>query len=253
MNNYSFSQKIVWVTGASSGIGFTVAKELHKQGAILVVTARNQCKLQQLFKHYKNVTIMSGDLTSDKKNKEIVENINSMLGGLDCAVLIAGDAEYIDINNFSYRPFERMMNVNYLSMVKSISAALPQLRLSSAPYLVGMSSSVAWYGLPKGQAYSASKAAIRNLFQGLRIELSGEKISVSWICPGFVKTPLTDKNQFHMPLKINAEKAATIIIKDLIKQKPEIHFPKLFTGLYRLISILPASVSSRLFAKMTSV
>ncbi|MET1254858.1 SDR family NAD(P)-dependent oxidoreductase [Aliikangiella maris] len=172
--------------------------------------------------------------------------MESHWGGLDCAILNAGNAEYVDIQNFDSVIFERMMTTNYLSVVKGIEACLPILRQSPDPYLVGMSSSVAWQGLPKGQAYSASKAAIRNLFQGLYIELAAQNIAVSWICPGFVKTPLTDKNDFPMPARISAEQSAKIIFQQLCRKKVEIHFPKRFTLLLKLISMLPASFSSTL-------
>jgi len=127
-----------------------------------------------------------------------------------------------------------------------IEAVLPVLRHSNSPYLVGMSSSVAWQGLPQGQAYSASKAAIRNLFQGLKIELALENIAVSWICPGFVQTPLTDKNTFSMPARISVKEAAQIIFEGLTRQTTEIHFPKRFTSILKWLSLLPAGLSAKL-------
>lgn len=249
MMKYNFENKRVWITGASSGIGLALAKELHAHGAYIAATSRNKKKLQAAFHNQTKTEFFPGDVTISRVNKDIVKQIKKQLGGIDCVILNAGNAEYIDIKHFSEEPFERMIETNYLSIVKGIAAALPVLRKSQHPYLVGMSSSVAWHGLPKGQAYSASKAAIRNLFQGLRIELAAEAISTSWICPGFVKTPLTDKNTFPMPLLISPEKAASIICKKLSQQKAEIHFPKSFTYLLRLISFLPAHIASKLLSR----
>ena len=244
MSKYDFENKVVWITGASSGLGLALAELLVANCEHVFVTARSKDKLERSFGDYSNVTIVDGDITKIEVNRSIAAEIDSQFGRLDCVILNAGNAEYIDIKNFGYEPFERMMNINFVSMVKGIEVALPLLRKSSSPYLVGMSSSVAWQGLPQGEAYSASKAAIRNLFQGLRIELAQENIDVSWICPGFVKTPLTDKNTFDMPLIIEPEQAALEIIKGLEKQTPEIHFPKLFTRMLKLISMLPTRLSS---------
>jgi len=228
---YDFTNKVIWLTGASSGIGLALAIQLIHANAKLVVTSRGEDRLNKLFSKYSNVMVAAGDITSSEVNKHIVEKIIERFATLDCAIFNAGNAKYVDINNFSVAPFEQMMQVNYLSMVRGIEASLPYLRKSSSPYLVGMSSSAAWHGMPQGQAYSASKAAIRNLFQGLNIQLSAENIPVSWICPGFVETPLTDKNNFPMPAKISADEAAEIIYKKLCRQKTEIHFPKRFTWL----------------------
>lgn len=247
--NYDFKNKTVWITGASSGIGLALAKKMIANGANVAVSARNGEQLESIYCQYINALVVPGDLTDLTTNKEIVETIISKYGQLDCVILNAGGAEYIDISSFSYRPFQNMMETNFLSMVKGIEASLPYLRKSSAPYLVGMSSSVAWQGLPKGQSYSASKAAILNLFQGLKIELAGENIDVSWICPGFVKTPLTDKNTFSMPGIVTVERAGEIIYKKLCRKTTEIHFPKRFTYFLKLIAMLPASWASKLLKK----
>lgn len=243
---YDFNQKVVWLTGASSGIGMELAKRLLDAGAKVAVTSRSRDKLEVIFASYPNALIAPGDLTSYDDNSRIVQQIIAKHGTLDCVIFNAGNAEYIDIKNFSHLPFANMMETNFLSMVKGIEASLPLLRQSRQPYLVGMSSSVAWQGLPRGQSYSASKAAIRNLFQGLKIELANEGIAVSWICPGFVKTPLTDKNSFEMPGIISVEDAAKIILTSLQKQKTEIHFPKRFTLFLKGISMLPAACAAKL-------
>lgn len=250
--SYKFKNKTVWITGASSGIGLALAKEMLAHGANVAVSARNKEQLDSIYCQYNNALVMAGDLTCLDTNRLIVERIVQKFGTLDCVILNAGGAEYIDISNFSYLPFKRMMDTNFLSMVKGIEASLPFLRQSSAPYLVGMSSSVAWQGLPKGQSYSASKAAILNLFQGIKIELASEKIDVSWICPGFVKTPLTDKNTFAMPGIVTVEKAGEIIYNKLCRQTTEIHFPKRFTYLLKAISMLPASWATKILKNTVS-
>lgn len=246
MSTYNFNNKRVWITGASSGIGLALAKRLLNENARVAVTARNQTSLEEIYSPFEKALVVPGDITDLSVNQSIIAKIKKQWSGLDCVILNAGSAEYIDIKNFCYQPFANMMTTNFLSIVKGVEASLPVLRQSESPYLIAMSSSVAWQGLPQGQAYSASKAAIRNLFQGLKIQLSKENIDVSWICPGFVKTPLTDKNQFSMPSRISAEESAEIIYQKLTKKTTEIHFPKRFTYLLKLISILPAGWGSKL-------
>ena len=182
--------------------------------------------------------------------QRVADEIVAKHGQLDCIILNAGDAEYVDVKQFDAEIYERMMAVNFLSQVYAVEACLPHLRKSSAPYIVAMSSSVAWTGLSKGHSYSASKAASRNFFQGLALDLDQENIAVSVICPGFVRTPLTDKNDFPMPGRIEPESAAKRIVSGMRKCKTEISFPKRFTWPFRLISILPAGLRFNLLKKV---
>jgi short-subunit dehydrogenase len=243
---YSWKDKRVWLTGASSGIGLSLAKKLLDAGACVAVSARNENKLAQHFANIPNSLICPLDVSVKEENFKAVEKIVSHFSGIDCTIFNAGNAEYIDVAKFASAPFENMIRTNFLSMVYGIEASLPWLRRSAYPYLVGMSSSVAWQGLPRGEAYSASKAAIANMLQGLRIELARENIKVTTIFPGFVQTPLTDKNDFAMPFRISAEAAADILIRDLARQRSSIHFPKRFTCLLKLISLLPDALNTRI-------
>jgi len=124
------------------------------------------------------------------------------------------------------------------------------LRQSPAPQLVGMSSTVAYRGLPRSEAYGASKAAIKNLFESLQVDLAPEGISVSVVCPGFVRTPLTDRNDFPMPFRIEAEDAARRIVDGIEARKPEIHFPKRFSLLFKCLTLLPSRWYIGLCARM---
>jgi len=135
-------------------------------------------------------------------------------------------------------------------MVYGIEAVLPLLRQSPAPQLVGMSSTVAYRGLPRSEAYGASKAAIKNLFESLQIDLAREAFRVSVVCPGFVRTPLTDRNDFPMPFRIEADEAARRIVDGIEAGKPEIHFPRRFSLLFKLMTLLPDRLYIRLCARM---
>ena len=254
MEKKGFAGQNVWITGASTGIGRAVSIELARRGARLAVTARNEERLQALIKELegKGHLAVPADLCDRQANISAVEKIVSDFGMIDIAIFNAGSAQYVDIKNFDSSLFEDIIKLNFMSMVYGIEAVLPVLRSSQYPHLVGMSSLAGYFGMPRSEAYGASKAAVRNMLQALRISLVPEKIPVSIICPGFVKTPLTDKNDFPMPMIIAADRAAKIIADGIEKQKEEIYFPFIFAMLMKLIASLPSSWQTRLVTKITN-
>ena len=202
----SWKDRRVWITGASSGIGRSLAIELSRAGARIVLSGRNQDRLQEVANACAGeVQVLAFDASSRMENQSAAQQINECYGALDTVVLNAGICEYVDLPAFDAAVVKRVMDVNFMGIVYGIEAALPLLRRGVTPHLVGMSSTVAYTGLPRAEAYGASKAAIRHLLQALRIDLLAEKIDVSIICPGFVKTPLTDLNDFPMPMRITSD------------------------------------------------
>lgn len=243
-----FKDKKVWITGASSGIGREVTLELARRGAQLAITSRNSGALLELKQTIgrEDTLCLAFDVTDKQANLEAAKVIHQQWQGLDIVFFNAGTAEYVDISHFDSAIFERTIKTNYLSMVYGIEAVLPLLRGSTNAQLGGMSSAVSFGGIPRAEAYGASKAAVRNMLQGLRVHLVAQNIQVFTVCPGFVRTPLTDKNDFPMPLRIDADKAAKIIVDGIAKRKPEIHFPKAFSIPYKIIASLPSTLYTRL-------
>jgi len=139
-----------------------------------------------------------------------------------------------------------------MGTVYCVDAALPLLRAGNRGHLVGMSSTAAYAGLPRAEAYGASKAAVRYLFQSLDVDLASDNVDVSVILPGFVETPLTDKNDFPMPMRISVDEAVVAIIRGLEKRQREIAFPFSFALGLRIAARLPDAIRTRLFAKMVS-
>lgn len=254
MKKNGFTGRKVWITGASTGIGRAVSIELAARGARLAVTARNESRLQALIEELdgEGHLVVPADLCDRKANVSAVEKIAVDFGGIDIALFNAGSAQYVDIKNFDSHLFEDILKINVMSMVYGIEAVLPVLRSSQHPHLVGMSSLAGYMGMPRSEAYGASKAAVRNMLQALRISLMPEKIPVSIICPGFVKTPLTDKNDFPMPMIIEADRAAKIIADGIEKQKEEICFPLVFAMLMKMIGSLPSRWQTRIVTKITN-
>lgn len=240
----------VWITGASSGIGRAVALEMAKRSYSLIISGRNQVNLAELAK-LTNAEIISFDVTDRDANLAAAAKIKEKLGGVDIVFFNAGNCEYVDVKHFDSSLFERVIKTNFLSMVYGVEAALPLLRLSEKPHIVGMSSSVAYFGLPRSEAYGSSKAAIRSFFQSLRVDLMSEKIPVSIVLPGFVQTPLTDKNDFPMPQRISAEIAAKKIVDGIEAKKHEILVPFLFAWTLRFLGCLPSRLATFLVHKIT--
>ena len=250
-----FENKVIWVTGASSGIGRALVIALSNINCKIYITSRSDEQLQNTISqsnitNKENITMIAGDLTSKEVNDDILQKIKKSAGQLDIAILNAGSCEYVDINNFDSALFKRQIDTNFMSMVYGIEAVLPLLKESTDAQLIGMSSTAAYMGLPRAEAYGATKAAIRNMFAALRVSLQPQHISSSVICPGFVETELTAKNDFEMPAMITASESADYILKGIANYQQEIHFPKRFSMTLKFIASLPNPIVSFLVSKM---
>src|SRR5476649_1055004 len=229
-----------WLTGASSGIGAALAEEILKTGAHLAVSSRSVVPLKILSQRYPGqVMVVAGDLTNSQTVREIGEQIAADWGSLDTVILNAGTCEYVDAKQFDSSIIEHVVRTNLLASSYCIEAALPLLRAGHTPHLVGVARAVTYLPRPRAEAYGASKAGLRYLFESLRIDLSPEGIDVTVVSPGFVDTPLTERNDFPMPLSWSADKAARHIFAKLAKRPLEIAFPAMFIATLWPLSKLP--------------
>lgn len=245
----------IWVTGASSGIGEAVTKALIEQGHHLIVTGRRQEALDELKTFGKErVTTARADTTSCDDLASIADSLESN-GDLNMAVLNAGTCEYLDISEYDSEVIEKNMTTNVVGTARSLDIALPALRRTvkkgKQATLVIVSSSAWWFPFGRAEGYGASKAALTYFAHALRADLAAEGIDVVVVSPGFVKTPLTDQNDFPMPFLVSAEDAADRIVKGLQKGKREIAFPKRFTWSLKLLGALPQGVIDRMSASMS--
>lgn len=234
----------ILITGATSGIGRQLALDYHNAGAQVFAVGRNEQALKELSNL--GLTAVRLDL---REREQCLVTLQS-LASLDLAILNAGTCEYIDMPDFDSALVARMMRANVESLAISIEGVLPALRNSRSPHLAIVGSAAAYLPLPRAEAYGASKAATAYLTKTLRITLAREGFTVSLISPGFVKTPLTDKNDFPMPARIGVEEASLAIRRGLAKKKAEIHFPKGFSYSLKLLSLLPRGIWNRLAQKM---
>lgn len=231
-----YEGKTVWIIGASSGIGEALATELAAQGAKLVLSARSIDKLdalnQRLGGAHRVIAADAGDPQSLVTAAQAIETLDSVI--FMAALYTPHSNREKDIHFVN-----DMISVNLSGAFNTVNAVLPLYKQQTYGQIVLCASVAGYRGLPYGQPYCSTKAGMINYAESLKIELEDANIDVKVINPGFVKTPLTDKNDFTMPMMIPAEVAANIIAKEMLSKRFEIHFPKQFTYLMKLIDILP--------------
>ncbi len=236
----------VLITGASSGIGLQLAQDYLAQGWRVLACGRDTSKLDTLCQSsLAGANSFAFDISERSQVQEAALKVREWLKveglQLDLVILNAGGCEYIDdAKHFDDMLFERIIQTNLIAMGYCIGAFVPLMHSGSR--LALMSSSAIYLPFPRAEAYGASKAGVNYLAASLSLDLAQSGIGVSVICPGFVATPLTAKNDFPMPMQVDVTSASEAIRRGLLRGDSEIHFPKRFTYLLKFISILPAFV-----------
>ncbi|WP_372982656.1 SDR family NAD(P)-dependent oxidoreductase [Marinobacter sediminum] len=248
------SKSNIWITGASSGIGEAVTQALTRGGHNLVITGRRQQPLEDLKAAAPERIIAAAGDTTSKEDLKSIESVLEDHGDLHMAILNAGTCEYLDITHYDSDVIEKNIHTNVIGTARCVDIALPALRRTRAKglpaTLVIVSSSAWWFPFGRAEGYGASKAALTYFAQALRADLAKEGIDVVVVSPGFVKTPLTDRNDFPMPFLVTADDAAERIVAGLAKGKNEIAFPKRFTWMLRTLGALPQRAIDRMAASM---
>jgi NAD(P)-dependent dehydrogenase (short-subunit alcohol dehydrogenase family) len=221
--------RVVWIVGASSGIGRATAAALHARGARVVVTARNGPALQAFIALHPGSLAIAADACTPGALRAAARQVVDALGRIDVALYCAGHYKAMRAMDFDLDEALQHQQVNYVGALFLLDAVLPHL-LAHGEGHVSLVSSVAGYrGLPQSLGYGPTKAALINLAQTLYLDLHPRGLGVSVINPGFVRTPLTAQNDFAMPALISPETAADEILKGWAAGRFEIHFPKRFT------------------------
>jgi short-subunit dehydrogenase len=247
--------KRVWLIGASSGIGLALARTLIGKGAKVAVSARNAEALHELAAGTRPASVLPLPLDAtciDQLQGALREMIDAW-GGIDIALFLQGTHEPVRAWTLDSTVAHRLVETNLLSVLDSLAVVLPQM-LRQGSGGIAICSSVAGYrGLPTSLVYGATKAALINLAETLYMDLSPRGIAVWIVNPGFVKTPLTDRNEFRMPALISSEEAAAQIVAGLASGRFEIHFPKRFTRWLKLLRLLPYGLYFRLVRRATGL
>ena len=231
--------KIVWITGASTGIGREVALQLAARGVIVAVSARSAEKLVGMGPNIKAYPL---DVTDQDAVVKTIAKIEAELGPIDLALMGAGSYAPIEMDAIKPQVFEDMMQVNYMGTVNCIAGLVPLMRQRGQGHIAWIASVAGYRGLPKAAAYGPTKAALINLGESLKPELGALGIRVSVVNPGFVETPMTSKNDFPMPFLMKPEDAAKRTIAGLAKGKFEVAYPTRFVAILKFARVLPYAI-----------
>jgi short-subunit dehydrogenase len=247
----------VWVIGASTGIGAAIARSLLAAGARVALSARSADKIREVAGEpaiaARQALIEPLDFTRGADVASAWERVRSAWNGCDLVLVVAGSHREIRAWDLTEADADALLEINLNGPIATIAAVLPAL-LAQGHGAIGVVASVAGYGgLPKALVYGASKAALINFTETLYLDLHARGFGVYLINPGFVKTPLTDRNQFRMPALISAEEAAAATIEGIEAGAFEIHFPHRFTRAMKLLGLLPYRLYFTLVRRMTGL
>ncbi|AMN67951.1 MULTISPECIES: SDR family NAD(P)-dependent oxidoreductase [unclassified Psychrobacter] len=233
----------ILITGATSGIGYQLAKDYLQDGHEVYAVGRDDKALAEL--KDLGATPIDLDLMDREKVIEAFDKVNQ----IDLAICGAGMCEYLDMPNFDSSVFMKVMSVNMGTLSHAIEGVLPKL-IASKGRLVGLGSASAYVPFARAEAYGSSKAAIHYLMKTLQISLAPHHVDVSLVVPGFVKTPMTQQNDFPMPF-IQTPEQASFAIRQGIKDGDEvIEFPRRLTLSLKTLGALPDTVWQQVSEKM---
>jgi short-subunit dehydrogenase len=235
----SLPWRVVWVTGASTGIGAQICKQLAAQGVVVAASARSVDALNALGQGIHPFPL---DVSVEADVANTFEAIEKAHGNIDLIIAGAGTYTPASAADFQTKMFRQMYEVNYLGVINVLAAALPKFRARRAGHLSWIASVSGYRGLPKAAAYGPTKAALINLAESLKPELDRDGVKVSVINPGFVRTPMTAVNDFEMPFLMEPADAARATIAGLAKGKFEVAYPTPFVAIMKFGRLLPYSI-----------
>jgi len=245
----------IWITGASSGIGEALALRLAQDGHEVAASARGADRLARLSDQARDaegrIHAYPLDVTEQPAAAAALAEIERQLGPLDTAVLAAGSHHPVSARDFKAEDLARLVQVNLIGTANCLEPLLRTMIARRRGRIAIVSSVAGYRGLPTSAYYGATKAALINLAESLKFDLDRHGVILQLIDPGFVKTPLTDKNEFNMPFLIPAEEAAARIARGLESTSFEITFPRRFTYLLKLLRCLPYRLYFPLVARAT--
>ena len=245
--NGSLVGKSVWLVGASEGIGRSVALKLKAEGAKIIISARNIERLETLAEELgSSCHVVPIDVSDNTSVSEAFEKLSTLYGTPDKVIYNAGYYHPMGAKDFDLTETEAMLDVNFRGACRVLAAIIPAFLKRKSGHIILVGSLAGYRGLPNAIGYGASKAALIHLAENLVCDLTKFGIRTQLISPGFVKTRLTDKNNFSMPSMISPDAAAAIIVKGIQKNVFEVRFPWLFSTGFKIIGLFPFALYARL-------
>ena len=243
-------KKVIWITGASSGIGKALALKFANEGWIVAASARRENLLQELNKENSNIHSFPLDVTNIDQCKSVFKKIIEKFNNVEISIFGTGIHDPKSEKEFNLDKIRKIMEVNYFGTMNSINSVYDYYNDKKSGQISIISSVAGYRGLPAAGAYCASKSALTSFAESLHFEMRRKNVRVSLVSPGFIKTPMTDQNDFPMPMIKPPEFAAEQIYIGLVKKKGfEIHFPKAFTYFLKFLSMLPSSIYFKIVEK----
>ena len=231
--------KNVWITGASSGIGKAVAEKFASEGWKVAVSARRKEILEEMAAN-DNIFSFPLDVTNSSEINRVFKEILNQFEDLDICLFSSGTYDPKNEKSIDSEKIKNVINVNFFGVVDSVKSVEDFFKERKSGHISIVSSIAGYRGLPNSSGYGPSKAALTNFTESIYFDFKKHNVRVSLISPGFIKTPLTDKNEFSMPFLKTSSYAAEKIYLGLIKSNSfEVHFPKQLTLTLKFLRILP--------------
>lgn len=243
----------VWIVGASSGIGAALSRELLSRGARVALSARRAAPLAEIAQgdHRDRAVVATMDVTDPASVRTAHRIVLERFGRVDLTIWVAGTYAPMRAAKFDLADAHRTVRTNVDGVFNGLSVLLPTLRGQRSGGIALVSSVAGYRGLPMSLVYGPTKAALINLAESLYLDMHPLGVGVWLVSPGFVRTPLTDLNDFNMPALISAETAARRIADGFAKGAFEIHFPRRFTWVMKALRLLPARLYFALVRRFT--
>tara|TARA_Y100000992_G_scaffold54687_1_gene32905 strand:- start:491 stop:1252 length:762 start_codon:yes stop_codon:yes gene_type:complete len=246
------NKKTIWITGGSTGIGKTLAIKFANKGWNVAISARRESLLNEISEKYENISSFPLDVTDKAKCEEVFSNIKDKFNEIDICFFSTGTWDPKKEKEIDLDQMEKVFKINFFGTVNVIKAVEKYFKDKKSGTITIVSSIAGYRGLPNSTGYGPSKSALNNLAESLYFDFKRFGVRICLVSPGFIKTPMTDKNDFKMPFLKTPEFAADQIYDGLVnKNLFEIHFPKALTITLKILSLLPSKVYFNLVGKLT--
>ncbi len=247
-------EEIVWITGASSGIGRALALRLARSGRRVVASARRADALAALAHEAGGrLVTLPVDTTDAAACENAVAWIEAEIGPIGLAVLNAGTHIPTPAADFAVTPVRKLVETNLMGTVNALAPVLAAMRARMRGRVAVVASLAGYRGLPTAAAYGATKAGLINMCEALKPECDAFGVKIQIVCPGFVRTPLTDRNTHPMPMLMEVDDAAAAIAAGLETDRFEIAFPRPFAFVLKSLAMIPRSLYFRLVRRVAGL
>tara|TARA_B000000565_G_scaffold240294_1_gene204370 strand:+ start:102 stop:860 length:759 start_codon:yes stop_codon:yes gene_type:complete len=246
------NKKTIWITGGSTGIGKALAIKFSKEGWNVIISARRENLIKEISNDYENIHSFPLDVTDKLQCKKVFEQIRDKFENIDICFFSTGTWDPKREKDIDVDQIENVFKVNFFGTLNSIKAVEKYFKNKKKGTISIVSSIAGYRGLPNSTGYGPSKSALNNLAESLYFDFKRYNVKVCLVSPGFIKTPMTDKNDFKMPFLKSSDYAADKIYDGLVNRDVfEIHFPKSLTVILKILSLLPIKLYFAIIGKLT--